>query len=59
MNNPPETAFGSVCFRGIPLDCCTSKHAESYLSMNQEAWTTHVNADKHFGGVSRIIQCAP
>ena len=33
-------------------------HVEAFFSMDQECWTTaHVNAYKHFGGVTRILQC--
>ena len=33
-------------------------YVEAFFSMNQEAWTTtHVNAYKYVGGVTRIIQC--
>ena len=33
-------------------------YVEAFFSMDQECWTAaHVNAYKHFGGVTRILQC--
>ena len=33
-------------------------YVEAFFSMNQVPWTTtHVNALKYFGGITRIIQC--
>lgn len=38
------------------LSCSQYAYVEAFLSQNQECWiTAHVNAYKHFGGVTRIL----